>query len=90
MVKLSNTVADPGAVVVHPDDALATDGTMVNPAFLNHVALETVTGLVEALDFIIVDDSLFLILSSLLLLFRLAFCEYFQLFYFFPIVYILN
>ena len=50
MVELAHAVADPGTVVVHPEDALPADAAVVHARLLDQVALRAIPDAVQRLD----------------------------------------
>lgn len=66
MIELSHTVADPRAMMVHPNYAFSADRTMVNSSLLHHIAFKTVTSFVEGLDLEVIHHTLLFVFASLL------------------------
>lgn len=64
MIELAHTVAHPGTVVIHTQNALAADRTVVHPSFLDYIALEAVGGLVQGLYLVVVDHPSLLVLAA--------------------------
>lgn len=47
MIKLANTVANPWAMMIHPDDAPLADGAMMHSLLFNYITLEAVTHFIQ-------------------------------------------
>ncbi len=52
MIKLANTVTHPRAMMVHPENAPFANGTVMDAFLLDYVALETVQGHTQRIDFL--------------------------------------
>lgn len=89
MVILAHAVADPGAVVVHSDDALLTDRAMMHAFLFYHIAFEAVTHFVQCLYILEVYLVLVTVLTPLLFLLGLGARVHFDLFDFLAVVHVL-
>lgn len=89
MVEFAHTVANPGAVVVHPHDAKVANRAMVHSLLLYDIALKAVTNFVECFYLFEVNLALNPVFPALLLILRLCSGVEFNVLYFFCVAHIL-
>lgn len=89
MIVLAHTVSNPGAVVVHSDDALLADRTVVDALLFDHIALETIADFVQCLNVLKIYLVVAAILASLLFLLGFGARVYLDLLDFLAVVHVL-
>lgn len=52
MIEFSHAISDPGAVMVHSEDAFPADAAVMHPWFLHKVALRAIPNTVQRFDFL--------------------------------------
>ena len=65
MIPLPNTISNPGAMMIHSDDAFSTNRAMMHSFFLHNIAFKAKTDLVQGFDLIHIYLSFLFVFSSL-------------------------
>lgn len=52
MIEFTNTIPHPWAMMIHSDNAFATNRAMMNSDFLHHVTLKAIADSIQRLNFL--------------------------------------
>ncbi len=55
MVEFSDTITNPGTVMIHPQNAALAYGAVMNPLLFNHIALKTIQSHSQGINFLSVQ-----------------------------------